>query len=60
MDAEEARRNVEAFIKKRNYTYSVESTLEFYIEYYKNGYYISHSMKDCVKHLESELEVLTA
>lgn len=60
MNTEQARQNIELFMKKRNYTYSVESTLEFYIEYYKKGYYISHSMKDCVKHLESELEVLVS
>lgn len=60
MDKKQAKKNVEKFIVKRNYTYTVESILESYINYYKKGYYISHSMKDCVEHLSKELEVLSA
>lgn len=59
MDRERARQNVERFIAKRDYTYTVDQVVENYLKYYKKGCYISHSMKDCVKHLKAELEVLS-
>ena len=58
MDKETAIKNIKVFVKKRGYTYSVEEMLDSYVRYYKNGYYISYTMKDCVKHLKDELEVL--
>jgi hypothetical protein len=55
----EAINNIEDFVKERGYTYTVEQMLDSYVKYYKNGWYISHSMKDCVKHLGQELELLS-
>ena len=49
---------IEAFIKQRGYTYTVEDILSTYQEYYKRGYYISHSMNVCIEHLETEINAL--
>ena len=51
MDKEKARKKIEEFILKRGYTYTVESLIESYLEYYKKGYYISFTTKDCIKNL---------
>jgi hypothetical protein len=59
MDKAEARKKIEDFILQRDYTYTVESLLESYLDYYKKGYYISFTTKDCIKHLETELKILT-
>ena len=60
MDKEQAKKNIMDFIKKRDYTYTLEQLTEIYLDYYKKGYYISFTSKDCVKHLEKELEIITA
>lgn len=59
MDQEQARHNIEKFVAERRYTYTADQLVENYLKYYKNGYYVSHTTKDCIKHLGSELEVLT-
>ena len=58
MNKETAIKNINEFVKQRDYTYSVKEMLDFYVKYYKNGYYIPFTMKDCVKHLKDELEYL--
>lgn len=58
MEKEQARQNVASFVATREYTYTVNQVVDNYLKYYKNGSYISHSMKDCVQHLVTELEVL--
>ncbi|WP_273854041.1 hypothetical protein [Guptibacillus spartinae] len=60
VEKKEAIKNVKQFIKDRQYTYKVHDIVESYQEYYKKGWYISYTMKDCIKHLKEELEVLTA
>lgn len=59
LDRESARKAVETFVEQRGYTYSVEQLLDTYVENYKNGFYVSYTAKDCIKHLEKELEVLS-
>ncbi len=59
LEKEKARKNVENFIKQRGYTYTVDCLIESYVDYYKKGYYISHTTEDCIHHLENEFEVLT-
>lgn len=48
---------IEKFIRLRGYSYSVENVKEGYLQK-KNNYYISFTMKDCVTHLEKELDEL--
>lgn len=60
MQKENARKNIEDFITKRGYTYTVESLIASYLNYYKQGYYVSYTAKDCIKNLENELEILTS
>lgn len=60
MDKEQARKKIEEFLSLRGYTYTVESLISIYLEYYKEGWYISYTAKDCMKHLESALETITA
>lgn len=60
MDKEQAEKKIIDFIESRGYTYTVDSLIEIYLDYYKKGCYISYTSKDCVKHLENELEILTA
>lgn len=58
MNIEEAKANIISYIKKCGYTYTIEQILENYTKYYLNGYYISHTTKDCIKNLENELKLL--
>ena len=60
MDKEQARKNIDDFIDKRGYTYTVESLLDSYLNYYKEGWYVSHTTKICILHLEDELKILSA
>ncbi|WP_245153941.1 hypothetical protein [Jeotgalibacillus proteolyticus] len=48
---------VKKFIQLRRYTYSPEEVIARYTNY-KNGEYVSHTMKDCIKNLTPELERL--
>ena len=52
-----AYKRVRAFIKMRGYSYHVGDVVE---GYYKRleGYYNSHTMNDCIDHLEDELKEL--
>ncbi|WCK57023.1 hypothetical protein PP175_27935 (plasmid) [Aneurinibacillus sp. Ricciae_BoGa-3] len=59
MDKEQARKKVEEFIAQRGYTYTVEDLIESYLKYYKQGYYVSFTTKECIKYLEQEFEILT-
>jgi len=59
MDKEQARKIIEGFITQKGYTYTADRVVETYLSHYKQGYYVSHTMKDCIKHLEQELEVLS-
>lgn len=52
-------KKIEKFIQLRGYTYCTDDILEGYSEY-KNGCYVSHSMKDCIQHLESELKMIAS
>ena len=47
---------VEEFIKKRGYTYKVKDIVEYYLEYWKKGHYVSYTMRDCIENLKDELE----
>jgi hypothetical protein len=60
MDKEQARKKIEDYINKCGYTYTVEQLIESYLNYYKQGYYVSYTTKDCIKQLENEFEILTA
>ncbi len=46
-----------SFLEQRNYSYSVTDVLNGY-QLKESGCYISHTMKDCVKNLESEIKEL--
>lgn len=60
MNKEQARENIENYIKRCGYTHTVEGLIDSYLEYYKKGYYVSYTTKDCIKNLTEELELLTA
>lgn len=60
MEKEHARENIMNYIKQCGYTHTVEGLIDSYLKYYKKGYYVSFTTKDCIKNLESELETLTA
>jgi len=45
------------YIEKCGYTYSPQDVLVGY-QKYQEGYYVSHTMKDCIANLESELKAL--
>lgn len=53
-----AKEKIEKFIQKRGYTYNVSNILETYVDYYAKGYYISHTMEDCIGNLETEIVIL--
>lgn len=59
MDREQARQIVEGFIAQHSYTYTVDQVIDGYLNYYKQGFYVSYTMKNCIKNLEQELEVLS-
>lgn len=59
MNKKQARQKIENFIKRRGYTWNTETLLEVYLNYYKQGWYVSYTAKDCIKHLENELETLS-
>ncbi len=58
MDVEQARAKVKEYIDKCRYTYEVDSIVESYLEYYKKGFYVSYTTKDCIKNLETELKII--
>lgn len=45
------------FLQQRKYSYTVTDVLNGY-QQKENGYYISHTMKDCVTNLETEIKEL--
>ncbi|WCF11604.1 hypothetical protein NDS46_30120 (plasmid) [Paenibacillus thiaminolyticus] len=51
-------KKIELFLKERSYTYSVSDIISEYISYREHNYYLSHSMKDCIKNLETEIQAL--
>lgn len=59
MDKQKAETRITEFIFERSYNYSVKDVIKAYLEYYKEGFYVSHSMGECIKNLKVELEVLT-
>lgn len=48
---------IKKFIQLRRYTYSVEDILEGYSKH-ELGYYVSHSMSDCIDNLRPEMKSL--
>lgn len=58
-ELEKARNCINNFISTRGYTYTVGSIIHSYLNYYIPGYYISHTMKDCINNLEKELIIMT-
>ena len=50
---------IKDFIIKRDYTYDVYIILDYYINYYLKGYYISHTMKDCIYNCDKQLRRLS-
>ncbi|WP_127532765.1 hypothetical protein [Paenibacillus kobensis] len=60
MNTEQARENIAKYIEKCRYTYKVDDIIHSYLNYYKQGYYVSYTMKDCISNLKDELELLTA
>lgn len=59
MDEKQARKNIESYIRNSGYTYTVDALIDSYLNYYKQGYYVSYTTKDCIQHLEREFELLT-
>lgn len=51
-------RKIQLFINQRGYTYSVLDVLDGYTRQKFGKCYVSHTMKDCISHLENELEEL--
>ena len=41
MNKETAIKNINEFVKQRDYTYSVKEMRDFYVKYYKNGYHMT-------------------
>lgn len=47
-------KSIESFIKANYYTWTVEKVLEEY----KNGYYVSYTMKHIIENKESDIKSL--
>lgn len=56
----EARERVKDFIEKSGYSYEVDDIVKSYVGYYKPGYYVSHTTRDCIENLTQELEIICA
>lgn len=50
-------KSIESFIKANYYTWTVEKVLEEYKKY-KNGYYVSYTMKHIIENKESDIKSL--
>jgi len=59
LDKQKAKSRIADFIFERSYSYSDKDVVKAYLEYYKEGFYVSHTMRECIKNLKVELEVLT-
>ncbi|MBP1308965.1 hypothetical protein JOD82_001985 [Paenibacillus sp. 1182] len=49
---------IQLFLVNRGYTYSVSDIVTQYLKYQESPCYLSHSMKDCIHHLENEVKAL--
>ena len=54
----EAYEKVSNYIKKQGYSYTIAKILETYRNYYKKGFYVSYTAKDCIENFKSEFLVL--
>ncbi len=54
----EAYEKVSSFIKERGYSYTIARILDTYRKYYKNGFYVSYTAKDCIESLKNEFVIL--
>lgn len=58
MNEKIALKSINDFIRVHNYTYTVDELLMTYVQYYKKGFYISETTKNCIEWLKTELEFL--
>ncbi|MFF2532396.1 hypothetical protein ACFVS2_26140 [Brevibacillus sp. NPDC058079] len=49
---------IQMFLIQRGYTYTVAEVTSEYLKYQKEKCYLSHSMKECISNLESEIKSL--
>lgn len=57
---EQSYKNIQEYIDKCKYTWSVESLLYEYKTKYLKGYYVSFTCKDCIENCKEEFEILKA
>jgi len=59
LEIEKARKRVQEYIDKCEYTYKVDDIVESYLKYWVPGYYVSYTTKDCIVNLTNELQIIT-
>lgn len=57
-ESESSRERIEDYITKSGYTYTVDDIIDSYQNYYKHGFYVSHTTRDCIENLENEIKTL--
>lgn len=58
MTEETAIKNINEFIKSKEYNLTVEQIFESYTNYFKEGLYVSYTIEDSINHLLEELSFL--
>jgi hypothetical protein len=48
-------KNIKNFIENNYYTYTVDRVIEEYQNKYLKGYYVSHTMKNCIENLKNDI-----
>lgn len=57
-DEAKAQAKITHFIMKKGYTYTISDVLKSYLDYHRKGYYVSHTMQDCITELKEEIKLL--